>query len=74
MGGHIPLTTREFIALVVTLTTQRAYCINVHIQGAKRARATKEKLAKLIGAAAAAAVRAGATMGYGLLALRLFDE
>lgn len=70
--GAIPLKTREFIALAVALTTQCTYCIDVHTNGAKRAGATKVELAELI--AIAAAVRAGATMGHGLLALRLFDE
>jgi len=70
--GQIPIKTREFIALAVALTTQCAYCIDVHTIGAKRAGATKQELAELVGIAAA--VRAGATMGHGLLALRLFDE
>lgn len=70
--GYIPIKTREFIALAVALTTQCAYCIDVHINGAKHAGATKEELAELI--SIAAVVRSGATMGHGLLALRLFDE
>lgn len=70
--GYIPTKTREFIALAVALTTQCVYCIDVHTKGAKRAGATKEELAELI--SVAAAVRAGATMAHGLLALRLFDE
>lgn len=70
--GHIPIKTREFIALAVALTTQCAYCLEVHTAGAKRAGATQEELAELV--SIAAAVRAGATMGHGLLALRLFDQ
>jgi AhpD family alkylhydroperoxidase len=69
--GHIPAKTREFIALAVALTTQCAYCLDVHTQAAKRLGATREELAELI--SIAAAVRAGGTMGHGLLALKLFD-
>ncbi|MEZ7213974.1 carboxymuconolactone decarboxylase family protein [Klebsiella spallanzanii] len=68
--GHIPPKTREFIALAVALTTQCAYCLDVHSKRAKQAGATREELAELI--SIAAAVRAGATMGHGLMALRLF--
>ena len=70
--GSIPLKTREFIALAVALTTQCAYCLDVHTRGAKLAGATQEELAELI--SIAAAVRAGATMGHGLMALRLFNH
>ena len=69
--GTLPPKTREFIALAVALTTQCAYCLDVHTRAARRAGATREELAELV--AIAAAVRAGATMGHGLMALRLFD-
>jgi AhpD family alkylhydroperoxidase len=69
--GNIPPKVREFISLAVALTTQCAYCLDVHTRAAKRAGATREELAELI--SIAAAVRAGGTMGHGLLALRLFD-
>lgn len=70
--GLIPPKTREFIALAVALTTQCAYCLDVHTKRAKSAGATQEELAELV--SIAAAVRAGATMGHGLLALRLFNQ
>lgn len=70
--GNISLKTREFIALAVALTTQCSYCLDVHTRGAKRAGATPEELAELV--SIAAAVRAGATMSHGLLALRLFND
>ncbi|WP_261831532.1 carboxymuconolactone decarboxylase family protein [Leminorella grimontii] len=69
--GHIPPKVREFIALAVALTTQCAYCLDVHTKRAKRAGATGEELAELV--TIAAAVRSGATMGHGLMALRLFE-
>lgn len=70
--GNIPPKMREWIALAAALTTQCGYCLDVHIRAAKRLGTTREELAEI--ALIAAAVRAGATVGHGLLALRLFDE
>ena len=70
--GKIPAKTREWIALAVALTTQCAYCLDVHTGAAKRLGTTREELAEI--ALIAAAVRAGATVAHGLMALRLFDE
>ena len=69
--GLIPPRVRELIALGVALTTQCAYCLDVHARSARAAGVTREELAELV--AIAAAVRAGASMGHGLLVLRLFD-
>jgi len=70
--GEIPPKFREWIALAVALTTQCAYCLDVHARAARRLGTTREELAEI--ALIAAAVRAGATVGHGLLALLLFDE
>lgn len=70
-AGAIAPRVRELIAVAVALTTQCAYCIDVHVQAAKRLGITREELAEV--AAVAAAVKAGGTMGHGLLALRLYD-
>ena len=69
--GAIPLKYRELIALAVALTTQCAYCLDVHSEAAAKAGATREELAET--AMVAAAVRAGGTLAHALLALRLFD-
>jgi len=69
--GRIPPKLREMISLAVALTTQCAYCIEVHSRAAKQLGVSREELAEV--ATIAAAVRAGATQGHGLLALRLFD-
>lgn len=69
---QIPPKAREWIALAVALTTQCGYCLDVHSRAAKRLGTTREELAEI--ALIAAAVRAGATVGHGLMALRLFDE
>jgi alkylhydroperoxidase/carboxymuconolactone decarboxylase family protein YurZ len=44
----------------------------VHTKNAKKAGATREELAETVHIAAA--LRAGAALTHGLLALRLFDE
>lgn len=70
-GGAIPARWRELISVAVALTTQCAYCIDVHTRQAAAAGATREELAET--AFIAAALRAGAAVGHGLLALRMFD-
>ena len=71
-GGAIPRKYRELIAIAVALTTQCAYCLDVHSRAAAKAGATAEELAEV--AMVAAAVRAGGTLGHALLALRLFER
>ncbi len=70
--GLIPPKYRELISLAVALTTQCAYCLDVHTRQAAKAGVTREELAET--AMIAAAVRAGGSLGHGLLALRLFDQ
>ena len=70
--GVIPPKYRELIALAVALTTQCAYCLDVHSEAAAKAGATREELAET--AMVAAAVRAGGTLAHALMALRLFDR
>ncbi len=70
-GGAIPEKYRELISIAVALTTQCAYCIDVHTGNAAKAGATREEIAETV--FIAAALRAGAAVGHGLLALRLFD-
>lgn len=72
IDGIIPTKTRELIALAVALTTQCAYCLDVHVKGAKRTGASIEELTKLI--SISASVKAGATMAHGLLTIRLFEQ
>lgn len=71
-GGHLEPRVRELVSLAVALTTQCGYCLDVHTQAAKRLGVTREELAEVV--FIAAAVRAGASVGHGLLALRLFDD
>ena len=71
-GGAIPKKYRELIALAVACTTQCPYCLDVHTRGAKRAGATREEITET--ALLAAALRAGAAVTHGALALKLFDK
>lgn len=70
--GSIPPKYRELISLAVALTTQCAYCLDVHTAQAAKAGATREEVAEA--ALIAAAVRAGGTLGHALLAQRLFER
>ena len=70
--GRIPSKYRELISIAVALTTQCAYCIEAHTKHAVSAGATPEELAETV--FIASALRAGAAVGHGLLALRLFNE
>jgi AhpD family alkylhydroperoxidase len=71
-NGAIPRKYRELIAIAVACTTQCPYCLDVHTRGAKRAGATREEIAET--AFLAAALRAGAAVTHGTLALKLFDR
>jgi AhpD family alkylhydroperoxidase len=70
--GVIPLKYRELIALAVACTTQCPYCLDVHTRNAKRAGATREEVAEA--AFLSAALRAGAAVTHGTLAIKLFDQ
>jgi AhpD family alkylhydroperoxidase len=69
--GAIPQKYRELMALAVAFTTQCPYCLDVHTAHAKGAGATREEVAEA--AFIAAALRAGAAVTHGTLALKLFD-
>ncbi|MBV8066672.1 MAG: carboxymuconolactone decarboxylase family protein [Candidatus Eremiobacteraeota bacterium] len=71
-NGAIPPKYRELIALGVALTTQCPYCLDVHSTNAKKAGATREELAETVHIAAA--LRAGAALTHGLLALKIYDR
>jgi len=70
-GGAIPQNVRELISIAVALTTQCPYCLEVHTKNARRLGVTREEIAETV--FIAAALRAGAAVGHGLLTLRLFD-
>ena len=70
--GAIPRKYRELIAVAVASTTQCPYCLDVHTRAAKRAGASREEVTEA--AMLAAALRAGAAVTHGALALKLFDQ
>jgi AhpD family alkylhydroperoxidase len=70
--GSIPRKYRELIALAVACTTQCPYCLDVHTRNAKLAGATREEVVEA--SMLAAALRAGAAVTHGALALKLFDK
>jgi len=70
--GKIPRKYRELIALAVACTTQCPYCLDVHTRNAKKAGATREEVTEA--SFIAAALRAGAAVTHGALALKLFDK
>ncbi len=70
-GGAIPKKYRELIAIAVASTTQCPYCLDVHTRAAKKAGATREEVAEA--AFLSSALRAGAAVTHGALALKLFD-
>jgi AhpD family alkylhydroperoxidase len=70
--GHIPRKYRELIALAVGFTTQCPYCIEVHTKKAKMLGATREEIAET--ALIAAALRAGAAVTHGTLALKIYGQ
>ena len=71
-GGAIPRKYRELIAIAVACTTQCPYCLDVHTRNAKKAGATREEVTEAT--FLAAALRAGAAVTHGALALKLFDK
>jgi AhpD family alkylhydroperoxidase len=66
-GGAIPIKYKELIAVAVALTTQCAYCIDIHTGNARKAGATAEELAEA--AIVSAALRAGAAVTHATHAL-----
>ena len=61
--GAIPKKYKELMAIAVALTTQCAYCIEVHRQAAIAAGVTEQEFAEAI--FVVAALRAGAAVTHG---------
>src|SRR3954464_12876113 len=71
-GGAIPRKYRELIPIAIAGPTQCPYCLDVHTRNAKKAGATREEVAEAV--FLSAALRAGAAVTHGTLALKLFDQ
>jgi len=61
--GKLPGKTKELIAVAVALTTQCAYCIEIHTKRAKQAGNSDEEIAEAV--MVAAALRAGGAVTHG---------
>ena len=66
-AGAIPVKYKELIAVAVAVTTQCPYCIDIHVDGARKAGATEAELTEA--AMVAAALRAGAAVTHATHAL-----
>jgi AhpD family alkylhydroperoxidase len=60
--GVIPKKYKELMAIAVALTTQCPYCIEIHVEAARKAGASEEELAET--GFVAAALRAGAAVTH----------
>jgi AhpD family alkylhydroperoxidase len=58
--GALPVKVKELIAVAVAHTTQCPYCLELHVNGARKAGATDAEIAEA--ALVAAALRAGAAV------------
>ena len=61
--GEIPKKYKELMAIAVALTTQCAYCIEVHRKAAIEAGATEKELAETV--FVSSALRAGGALTHG---------
>jgi AhpD family alkylhydroperoxidase len=61
--GAIPKRYKELMAIAVALTTQCAYCIEVHRKAAIEAGATEQELAETV--FVSSALRAGGALTHG---------
>jgi AhpD family alkylhydroperoxidase len=61
--GAIPARTKELIALGVALTTQCAYCLEIHTKKAKDLGVTEAEIAEVV--MVSAALRAGGSITHG---------
>lgn len=71
-NGRIPAKYRELMAIAIACTTQCVYCLDLHTANAKKAGASREEVAEAV--FVAAALRAGASVMHGTLALKLYDS
>ncbi|WP_342513349.1 carboxymuconolactone decarboxylase family protein [Sporosarcina sp. FSL K6-1522] len=70
--GLLSVKEKELIAIAVAHTTGCPYCIDGHVKGAKRAKATKEEIAESI--MVATALKAGSALAHGVNALESYGH
>lgn len=69
--GEIPQKTKELIAVAVAHVTGCPYCIDIHVNAAKKLETSKEEMAEAI--MVATALKAGSAMAHGVNALQAYD-
>ncbi|MFF5438672.1 carboxymuconolactone decarboxylase family protein [Streptomyces achromogenes] len=68
----IPPKYAELMAVAVALTTQCAYCIEIHTKAAHTVGATEKEIAETT--MIAAALRAGGAYAHGFMAMKFFKQ
>lgn len=66
--GAIPKKYKELIAVAVAMTTQCPYCIELHVERARKLDASDAEIAETV--LAAAALRAGSSVTHGTHAMK----
>jgi AhpD family alkylhydroperoxidase len=66
--GAIPKKYKELIAIAVALTIQCPYCIELHVERARKLDASEPELAETV--LAAAALRSGGAITHGTHAMK----
>ncbi len=69
--GVIPARTKELIAVAVAHVTGCPYCIDIHVNAAKKLDVSKEEIAEAI--MVATGLKAGSAMAHGVNALQAYD-
>lgn len=70
--GELSSKTKELIAIGVAATTQCPYCMEAHVNGAKKAGASRAEVTEAV--MVASALRAGGAFTHGWLAMKVFAE
>ncbi|WP_020006950.1 carboxymuconolactone decarboxylase family protein [Salinicoccus albus] len=69
--GVVPQKTKELIAVASAHVTGCPYCIDIHVNNAKKLEVSKEEISEAI--MVAAALKAGSAMAHGVNALQAYD-
>ncbi len=70
--GALDVKTKELMAVLVGIVTHCGDCIGFHMQGAKKAGATKDEVAEMV--SVAILMGGGPGYMYGMKALEAFDQ
>lgn len=70
--NEISVKNAELMAVAVALTTQCAYCIEIHTKAAFKAGASQKELAETV--MIASALRAGGAFAHGFMAMKFYEQ